>query len=103
MFQVGDIVRCVESRSDQGGRPHIRGLMFFQRFEVSRVKNWPDGSQSLWVKASPRDPKRQAGGSRQIDLGERGPYCHLRFSLEEKGYSMNDYDPTQMGDTDDDI
>jgi hypothetical protein len=78
--------------------------MFSQRFEVSRVKNWPDGSQSLWVRYVPRSKSTaRAARGRYDETTIRGPYCHLRFSLEEKGYSMNDYDPTQMGDKDDDI
>jgi hypothetical protein len=101
MFHVGDIIRCKDFRADQPGLPPVKGLMFSQRFEVSRVKNWPDGSQSLWVRAAPRDPNR--AHKRHMDMSERGPYSHLRFSIEDVSLRMAEYDPTQMGDTDDDI
>lgn len=99
MFYVGDIVRCIQSRSIASNH-HIKGLMHYQRFEVSRAQDWHDGSQSLWIIAR---PKSQKTNREPPDPGERGPYCSLRFSLEDNPNGMFRYDPSQLGDLDDGI
>jgi hypothetical protein len=100
-FFVGDIVRCEQSRS-LAGSYHVKGLMINQRFEVSRVMNWPDGSQSLFVVAR---PKSQKTNREPPDPGERGPYCSRRFILDPESVPtrMYQYDPSQLGDLDDGI
>lgn len=95
MFNVGDIVRCSNSRYPNTSS-HLYGLMFSQRFEIVRTVDWSDGSQSLWVVARSLNPKRLC------DQRERGPYCHLRFELEARSDKYQ-YDPNQTGDTDEDI
>lgn len=79
----------------------IQGLMNNQRFEVSRVRTWHDGSQSLWVIAR---PKSQKTTREPPSPHERGPYCSLRFRLElQTANPIYQYDPSQTGDTDEDI
>lgn len=108
MFFVGDIVRC----TDQYIKAHsiavglIQGtrhpkLSYWQRFEVSRVKNWPDGSQSLYIVARSKNQKT----SRQPDPAERGPFNSVRFTVDPESIPtrMFQYDPSQLGDLDDGI
>lgn len=96
MFNVGDIVRCVDSRSTATGQ-HVKGLMHFQRFTIQAQTTYQDGSQSLMVKP---DPKTNVF-RRKLDV--RGPFCSLRFHLEKEETVEAVYDPKQMGDKDDDI
>lgn len=106
MFHVGDIIRCGDSASKNPLEVmmHVKGLMISQRFEVIRTFNWDDGSQSLWVKYVPRSKstaKDRRGAYDETTI--RGPYCHLRFKLEQEGDRMSEYDPSQAGDKEDDI
>lgn len=98
-FLVGDIVRCTDKNSRDTGTT-VKGLMNYQRFEVSKVTNYRDGSQSLWVVARPKNPRTNRTPP---DPGERGPYSSVRFSLEGNPDGMFRYDPSQLGDMDDGI
>lgn len=58
-------------------------------YAVTRTKDYSDGSQQLWVRA-------------RYGTQERGPFCSLRFKAFTDG-KMFRYDPSQLGDLDDDI
>ncbi len=104
-FFVGDVIRCENPYygfmgPDTSG-VRVLGLSYSQRFEVTKVFNWHDGSQSLWVKYTPRSRSSARPG---FDGSERGPYCSLRFRIEVSNPNrMFQYDPSQLGDLDDGI
>lgn len=100
-FFVGDVVRCTHKNSLASGTT-VKGLMTWQRFEVSRIMNWPDGSQSLYVVAR---PKSQKTNRPPPDPAERGPFSSMRFVIDPESIPtrMFQYDPSQLGDLDDGI
>lgn len=90
MFSIGDIVLLVSKRTWGGWGGNIRvPYNSKKKLMVVRTVDYRDGSQQLWVKAP--------NGSIV-----RGPFCNLRFK-HYRIQHMSDYDPTQQGDTDDDI
>lgn len=109
MFYVGQIVRCSDDRVNAHSisvglvrGPRHPKLSYYQRFEVARVKNWSDGSQSLFVVAR---PKSQKTNRQPPDPGERGPFSSLRFTIDPESIptKMFHYDPSQLGDLDEGI
>lgn len=88
MFNIGDLVKCIDKTCYLGGYIKL-STSRKKRLMVSRVTNWNDGSQSIWVRAP-------------SGTVERGPFISTRFELKHK-LVMLEYDPEQQGDTDDDI
>jgi hypothetical protein len=97
MFQVGDEVKVVDTKvwGTYWGQSYIKGLEKrnnkrpHKSYIVMRTRDYSDDSQQLWVRS-------------KFGTDVRGPYCNLRFE-SVSNIIVNDYDPTQMGDTDDDI
>lgn len=117
MFFVGDIVRCtdqyIKAHSTTltlhgpvlslGMGPRHPQLAHWQRFEVTGVVNYRDGSQSLTIRY---DPKAISNSKRnKIDRSIRGPFSSLRFVIDPESIPtrMFQYDPSQLGDLDDGI
>lgn len=102
-FFIGDIVRCTDKNSRDTGNT-VKGLAYYQRFQIVEVVNWPDGSQSLYVQYRPKSKsniRAERGGYDETSI--RGPYSSVRFSLEGNPDGMFRYDPSQLGDLDDGI
>lgn len=101
-FHIGDEVKCIDNRVTSPGftwtegfgevpTPLIHGYLPVsrkQKLVVISEQTYNDGSQTITVRAP--------NGERL-----RGPFLWTRFKpLKQK---MLEYDPTQQGDTDDDI